>query len=125
RPPDLIDFFRRVGDTSDLAYTLDRFGISCWFQGDNRRARELIDESLALFQDLGDADGIALALLDLGLVALSERDPQLARPQLEESLTLSTNVGDRRTIAKTLYALGDADSATGDASGALAHYSQC
>jgi tetratricopeptide (TPR) repeat protein len=74
--------------------------------GDIATARELFEESLALWRQLGDARGIAYALNNLGLVAQEQEEYGTARQRFEESLTLSRELGDQYAVASLLDNLG-------------------
>ena len=56
--------------------------------GDDKQARILREESLALFRQLGDVTGIAYSLINLGIGALNQNDHTQATAYLKESLAL-------------------------------------
>jgi non-specific serine/threonine protein kinase len=85
-----------------------------------RDARQLLEESLALWRDLGDDEGVAYALQNLGELDLFVGNLAPARLQLQESAVLFRRLGDRRGLAWTLAPLGFAVAQSGEE--ALARY---
>jgi len=73
---------------------LINLGNLAGFQGDLARARELLEESLALGRARADARNVAYALDNLGTFALAQGDLARARELLEESLPLHRDLGD-------------------------------
>src|SRR5262249_21118743 len=78
------------------ARVLHAAGALAGNQGDDARARGLIEESLMLWRDLGDRRGIAWALYEL---AGLQDDDGRAQALLVESLALFQELGDKGGIA--------------------------
>ncbi len=75
-------------------------------QGYLDRAKELCEESLALYRGLGDTMGIAYSLHLLADIAWGRGNLAMARSQAEESLVLFRELGDKRSVAYLLLHLG-------------------
>jgi tetratricopeptide (TPR) repeat protein len=74
-------------------------------KGDYGAAKQLFQESLALFRELGNQERITQALGDLGYIAWLLGEYGEAEQLYRESLTLSSEVGDQRGIADALNCL--------------------
>ena len=78
-----------------------------WLVNDFPRARELVDEAVAIARALGDERRLAAALDSSATVAAhGERDSVRAMAQREESLALFRAAGDRASVALVLDHLG-------------------
>src|SRR5262249_1592513 len=75
--------------------------------GKYKEARQLLEQSLALFRPLADLWYIALVVIDLGLVALFQEDYGVARAWYAEGLALARALKDRALIAAALNNLGE------------------
>jgi predicted ATPase/DNA-binding SARP family transcriptional activator len=75
-------------------------------QGDNRRAADLLQESLDLYRELGDEDGLARATAELGGVAIGELDLDRAAALYEEAVPLFRSQGKPSRVAASLGNLG-------------------
>jgi hypothetical protein len=65
---------RRVGDRRREAGILGNAGYTALIRGDTARARELLEESMAVNQTVGDADGALVGEVNLGYVHLTGGD---------------------------------------------------
>jgi predicted ATPase len=65
-------------------------------EGDHRRAKELITESLAVLREIGHRHWMRGALFELGLLARSEGDFACARAHFEEARALCRELDDTR-----------------------------
>jgi non-specific serine/threonine protein kinase len=65
-------------------------------------ARQMIEESLALFRPLGDKDGIGRALGTGGLIALGQKRYERGFSLMEESIDLALEIGDSWAAAAML-----------------------
>ncbi len=74
--------------------------------GDNLRARELLEDCLALRRREGDRAGIAEALNNLAWVACELTDLEVAHEVSEEALALNRELGATRGVAVALNNLG-------------------
>jgi tetratricopeptide (TPR) repeat protein len=84
------------------ARALSTAGFLTSLQGDPDIARDLLEESLALWRALGDRAGIATVLQHLGWMAVRPWDRTTARPLAEESLALGRELGEPRGLAGAL-----------------------
>ena len=93
----------RNGQTpvSIRAKALREAGHMAFFQGDDKRALDLGQESLTLFRELGDKGSIADALTLIRQVLSEQGSYDQALEIAEEVLALSREIGDKRTIAGT------------------------
>jgi len=82
------EIFRRLDDDRRLSLMLARLGVDANIRGDQKRARELCDEALALARPLGFRKAIAQALLALAYVERAEGRPA-------ESVRLADEAADR------------------------------
>jgi non-specific serine/threonine protein kinase len=83
-------------------------------QGHDRRATELLEESLALARQVGSKWGAAVALTDLGIVASAQGASDRATAHCRAGLVLFRDLGDRWGIARGLHTLGRLAAAAGD-----------
>jgi predicted ATPase len=88
--------------TAVRARALSTAGLLTSKQGDLKSARDLLEESLALWRRLEDRGGIAKVLLELGWMAVPQGDQATARPLAEESLALRRELGEPRGLAEAL-----------------------
>ena len=104
-----LALFREFGPAGKqgMAYALHNLGLVASQQGDLRRSKALVEESLALFQEVGDKFGIAQCLPALGNnVFVVDADYERGRKLAEAGLALYKEIGDRDGIANTLEGLG-------------------
>jgi predicted ATPase/DNA-binding CsgD family transcriptional regulator len=95
------------------ALVLQSCGVLLNFQGDPRRGKQLLEESVALFRAGGDPWWLAQALTDLAVYS-SPFDPHAARLAIEESVALARQVGDPIVLAASLCWKGDLDRSQGN-----------
>ena len=100
--------------------------VTHWFQGsaaasrgDNQRATDLIEQSLALARNAGGQWFIAYLLLTLGARALHEAEYDKALSHYSESLPMFRDINDVTGIACTLAGLGTVAWLQGDHERAL------
>ena len=82
-------------------------------------ARQLAEESLALYRELGDRQGMASSLRTLGDVTVGLGDYAAGRALVEESVALHRELGSRAGLAVALTALGEIASDRDAAQGRL------
>jgi non-specific serine/threonine protein kinase len=115
-----VAILRALGDSPDLAQSLNLLANVLMYQGDTERARPLGEEGLAVARRIGDDDGIGYALFNLGAIANNEQNARAARSSFEQSLATARKVGDRWLMLRGLGGLsGQALSAGDHASGRL------
>lgn len=91
-------------------------GRLAWREWENERARERLEESLAIERRVGSPAGIARRLRALALVAMSEGDARSAVGLCEQAISLFREQGDERGLAWALISLGLAHYAAGNLS---------
>ncbi len=112
-----LDLAREQHDVRHEAISLSNIGSVLWLRGDNKGAKEVYEQALAIQKERGDRAAV-LGNLGIALYAMSEF--QQAIKVQEESLELYREVGNRRGIALTFnrlatvyYQLGEFDRARG------------
>ena len=75
-------------------------------RGEHKRARELLEESLALYQEVGNRRFVPRALAYLGNLSIDRRDYEQAKEFYEESLALARELGDATSLSLSLVSLG-------------------
>jgi tetratricopeptide (TPR) repeat protein len=93
-------------------------------QGDTEQAKELLQESVALFRRLEDKGGLAHSVDTLGIMALYHGELEWAGSLLEESVALSREAGNRWGLAKSLNNLGIVAASQDDKDRAIALYEE-
>jgi DNA-binding CsgD family transcriptional regulator len=106
---------RTTDEKAILAYLLDLLGQIALDQGEDTRARALLEEGLTLHRATGDTRGSLNALIYLKRVLSALGEVSRARACTEELLTLSRAVGFRVGIAGALSFLGRLALAEGNA----------
>ncbi len=103
---------RGVGDTWSLAMALNELGDIERVRGAYHRARELYQESLALFAELGLGAQPNL-VHNLGYVALAAGDHAGATARFTQALTLFRRLGESRGTGESLMGFGAVAAAEG------------
>jgi predicted ATPase/DNA-binding SARP family transcriptional activator len=109
--------FRTCGNSRGEAIALRDLGVVARLRGDNRRARALLEEGLALFRDAKrtmsaqgpgrvPARGISEFVNQLGSIAEREGDIAAAHELLNEGFDLANQRGNIIGIAESLISLG-------------------
>ncbi|MEZ4867854.1 MAG: tetratricopeptide repeat protein [Caldilineaceae bacterium] len=93
-------------------------------QNDFVRARELLEESLALFQELTDRDKSVLVLTNLGFLELFQGYYTRATPCFEANLEYYQSLGDVGGIASSFNNLGLVALYSGDSAQAAASFAE-
>ncbi|MCP4544085.1 MAG: tetratricopeptide repeat protein [Chloroflexi bacterium] len=144
-----VDYMRRAGDESlqvsayrdavrafehalallpagspDQAPLTIQVGYALMALSDYTKARELLEQGLALAQQHDDDASRAAALDHLGVIALFQGDFSEARERLEESLTLARQVDDQARTALVLHELGWVDMRQGAYAKARTRYDE-
>lgn len=98
---------RLAGLTVSLrARTLQAAGSLAHRQGDWKRARGWLEESLSLFRDCSDGSGVARVLFDLGWIAIDQGNWAEAARLNQESLVIARGADDPHGIYRALTNLG-------------------
>ena len=103
---------------------LNGAGLLAFGQGDYRRARQVLDESLAVAPALGDRSSTAWAHHALGRVGFGERDLVRGTSDFERSIALFEELGDAGGIAYSLFHWGCLLREAGDRSRARALHAE-
>jgi predicted ATPase/DNA-binding SARP family transcriptional activator len=74
--------------------------------GDYDEAREVGEESLAVYRSIGDDDGVSSALNGLCVTAVAQRDYHAALRFGEDCRELSTRIGNRRRLGAVVNCVG-------------------
>jgi predicted ATPase/class 3 adenylate cyclase/Flp pilus assembly protein TadD len=116
---------RTEGVSEELrARPMYALGVLLDQRGDDRRAAELVERSLAVFRRQGDSLRIASALNSLGIIKRGLGDLPEARALLEESIALRRGLGDEAGIATVLSNLGIVAFEQGDLEAAEARFTE-
>ena len=81
-------------------------GHVAFLRSENKEARALLEESLALSRGTADLPGVVQALINLALVALTDADDTHAEALLRESLHIASNLSDNASVALSVKLLG-------------------
>jgi class 3 adenylate cyclase/tetratricopeptide (TPR) repeat protein len=117
---------RELGDVSAQSSAMDMLGLVLWHRGELARAREQLEEALALVRRAEDRIGIIHRLNDLAGLLDALDLPREAIARLGEAYTLARETGYRRlahvvvgNAAELFLQAGDDDAALGCAGVAL------
>ena len=91
-----------MGDVRGVALSLNSSGVFARDRGEDERARDFYEESLALFRELGDTWDIGLLLNNLARVARDREDWAQTAALCSESLVLFQGLGDGHGVAWVL-----------------------
>jgi predicted ATPase len=108
----------------ERAHSLDRAADLALMQNDDGAARELYEQSQALYHHLGDEAGAAYARTQLGNLARRREEFATARALLRESLSFYEARADRASVAWGLSCLGEVAENEQDHLAAAAFYRQ-
>jgi tetratricopeptide (TPR) repeat protein len=97
----------KLSDKPGVAVLLNNLGIVARFQRDLTGARQMNEESLALFRELGDRWATGQLLNNQACVASDQGDYAEARALLQESLSIRRQLGDKAGLALSLNTLAD------------------
>jgi tetratricopeptide (TPR) repeat protein len=78
-----------------------------FYEGDQARARQLFEQSLALFREMQHQHGTTEMLAALARVAMRQSDYATARRFFEESLALARQASDKLSIAADLEGIAE------------------
>jgi predicted ATPase/class 3 adenylate cyclase len=93
-------------------------------RGDRAKARELAEESLALFREVGNRRFLAYVYIVLGEILRVEGEDARARSILEESLAMLKVMGERSGLAAALISLARVLAYQGEREAALSAYKE-
>ena len=101
-----VELFRRGGGVSVAAELRRTMGLAVAHRGEDERAMEFFEESLALSREAGNSRGVANSLFRLGMMWRVEGDFERATELMEEALALCRESGDPALLASILTHLG-------------------
>ena len=109
-----LEMFRALDDAHAVFVTSHDQAIFALQRGDFRRARVLLNESVARARELDQDDDLASVLLDLGVLNLRERRFAEAAPLFAESLQSALERGLRVHAAMALRGIAATTAAAGE-----------
>jgi predicted ATPase/class 3 adenylate cyclase len=113
------------GNAVEEALALTYLGSAAYYQGDAEKARELLNQGLALFRQSERSWGLVFCLRLLGNVAYISGHFQEAGHFLVESLELARQINYRREVADNLNSLANLHCVLGEYVLAEQQYRQC
>ncbi len=93
-------------DLHGQATSLNNLGLIAFYQSDYEQAKDLYQQSLAIWQELDDQLGISKSFNNLAIVASSQSNYEQAEELFQQSLTIKKHLGDQFGISNTLGNLG-------------------
>jgi len=85
---------------------LGLLGVLLLYQGEEGRARAVLEDALAAARSANDPRGVALSLIGLGMHANLSAEIEEGPPLLEEALVCTREAGDAWATARALHELG-------------------
>jgi predicted ATPase/class 3 adenylate cyclase len=120
-----LDSNKKRGEKYSTAYPLFLMANVLFLsRGDRAKARELAQESLALFRAVGNRRFIAYVCILLGEILRAEGEDERARSILEESLAMFKVMGERSGFAAALISLARVLAYQGEREAALSAYKE-
>ncbi len=119
-----LDIRRRLDDRKNIAATLSTLSLARLEGGDPAGAGRDGAEAIELFREVGDRFGELVGHCNMGLIALFEADLVRAREQLTQGRELAQQLESAEVEGECELLLGEVDLETGDAAGALGHFSR-
>ncbi len=119
-----LAIWRKIGDRSAEALTLQSIGLAYLLGNDNSKALENYTQALEIRQALGDRDGEAIMLNSIAGVYSNLGEKQKAIQYYNQSLTLFRAEKKSAELALTLISLGGVYASVGDTAKVIASYNQ-
>ncbi|GCE31631.1 LuxR family transcriptional regulator [Dictyobacter alpinus] len=117
--------YQALGEHYSTAYPLFDMATILFLAGQERaRAKELAEESLALFRSIGNKRLVALVLVLLGQIHYASGDEEVAMTVLEEARHLFKQINERHGTAETLVVLARISGLRGEGEQARALYEE-
>jgi tetratricopeptide (TPR) repeat protein len=101
-----LETFRRMGDRVGEAIGLLHLGQISYYIGDDERARQQLEQALAIAQDIDYREVEGECELALGELAFHADDLAAAGKRLDRSLSVCREAADKRGEANALWWLG-------------------
>jgi predicted ATPase len=105
---------RKLDDTTQVLYALNRLGTVALLQPDLDTAQRLYEECRVLAVAAGNREREAAALINLGVVAGQRGDPASAKRCAQAVLEIATDIGQQDMMALALLNLCEASLRSGD-----------
>jgi tetratricopeptide (TPR) repeat protein len=102
-----VELGRKLDDPRLLGSGLSGMGTVASSVGDHAHARELKEESLAIFGALGDRWTVGLVTWSLSRVLILQQDYEAARVRLSECVAISEELGNEWSIPYLLEGFGE------------------
>jgi len=115
----------QIGDKAGIARALNDIASMYNIQGDNARALEYLQRSLAMSEAGGDNVGIARALITIGEIQFQQGDFAQALEHFQKSLEICKALEIKAGIARNLRDIGEVHLRQGDYAQALAYTQKC
>ena len=119
-----LELYRKAGDRSGEANTLNNIGAVYDALGEKQKALEKYNEALPIWRAVGDRRGEAATLSNIGLVYRSLGETRKALEKYNEALPIRQAVGDRNGEATTLNNIGAVYDVLGERQKALEKYNE-
>jgi predicted ATPase/transcriptional regulator with XRE-family HTH domain len=116
---------RQLEAGREVAFCLNVLGdITLVQESKHAEAKQLYQESLALYRELGEREGMVSALLELGWVCWNLREDLEAKQYYQECLTLSREISRPDMLASSLYNLAFYTFLVGEYSASAQYYQE-
>lgn len=100
------DFAKNKGLKINMAEALNTQGLSFYLRGDNHKASEYLENSLAIYEEFGDKEGIAQTMSNLGIIYESQSNYPKALEYYQKSLVIHEELNNKQGIATVLTGIG-------------------
>jgi CHAT domain-containing protein/predicted negative regulator of RcsB-dependent stress response len=119
-----LELYRKAGDRSSEAVTLNYIGLAYYSLGEMQKALEKHNEALPIRRAVGDRRGEADTLNNIGVVHYLLGEVRKALEKYDEALPLRRAIGDRSGEATTLTNIGQAYQSLGEMRKALEKFNE-
>jgi tetratricopeptide (TPR) repeat protein len=117
-----LEFYRKAGDRSGEAETLNNIGAVYQSLGETRKALENYDQALSIRQAAGDRGGADITLRNIGDIYNLSGEPQKALEKYDQALPAIRASGNRAEEAGALSGIGFAYQSLGETRKALDNF---
>ncbi|HEV2129198.1 MAG TPA: tetratricopeptide repeat protein [Thermomicrobiales bacterium] len=119
-----LRLFEKLGDQWGVADALNGTGLVDWYRGENLKARDAHEQSLAIRRELGNRQGEANSLSNLANAVRDLGEIELAGELHRQALQIRMSRGDRGATGFSLVNLGDISWRLGRADEAQSFFQQ-
>jgi len=117
-----IEEWRAIGDSAEVAQTLERLGLLAWMLGDADAVTARFGELLPIWRELGNERRVCYSLMMLGQAACMRHDYAAGEALYRECEALARRLDDPRSLMYANHGLADLALVKGDAAAAQAGY---